>query len=643
MGANDCAAAEGTVHRSISPGFNVASRAHASKEQSMALVGRRSGLPTPLHEPATMLAGGRRAANPGAKPAAAPLPGGLRPGTSMSLRDRAYLKSSTGNRAGEQRALQVARLPLPNIKVVPPLDLTVAVGLMGHDKGPQMFLQKQVLKLGNGKKVVMAGLPPRPESVTGISSSGAARNEALLVSRPHSVAGLASGFNAASPPLRISFVDHVGRSALSSAHNDDEHEHSPSRSRTALEPLRLNTAELVRQNEILRQENEELRQLAVWDMGGSNRGGGTADTAASRRSGTLTAMSNRSTVSSSWQSTHRSSVLPRRTAASNAMLTERSDLSTANSIKFIQGGEAPAEKRIKALEAEIVEHQQREETLRASLLAANTLPLHENEPVINIQMHGSSFENSPSVRTSRTISSTSPSANPKLSRMSSVARTPGNLTPYPREGTSSSNSAVIGARLSQSLAQEGDSALNRQTLTAFRQSGKSAMPLTWAGPHAMTVHRGEADWIADGLKIDPVASNVIMSQSARLTYPAKRLQTLAHGGGGSYAYGVVGRGPIMVANGLPVPDGLMVRSPDISAASAHLPDGASELRGDTSLGSSQVLKKTNVRRGDAEANAWHCSQVTSALRWEARTRKFDFCLFLCLSPPPASGLNRQVV
>jgi len=199
-----------------------------------------------------------------------------------------------------------------------------------------------------------------------------------------------------------------------------------------------------------------------------------------------------------------------------------------------------------------------------------------------------------------------------------VARTLGNLTPYPREGTRSSNTAAIGARLSQSTAQDGGG--NQQTCTILRQSGDSDKPLTRLGPHAITVNRGEAEWMADGLKIDPFASNVGMSNSARLTYPAKRLQTLSLGGGGSYAYGVVGRGPIMVANALPVPDGLMVRSPDHSVTSPHEHDGVGAVQGNASMGSTgSVMSKPKPKRGDAEANAWHCSQVTSALRWEVRT------------------------
>jgi len=584
----------------------------------MVLFGKQSGPPTPLAEPLALQAAVHVAALNGAH--STPLPGG-RPSTSMSLRDRAYLKSSMGNRT-EHGMPQLAR---PRVMAIPPLNLRVAVGLMGKDR-PQRPLPKAVLKLGNGQKVVMAGLPPRPESVMGVAS-GAAQREALLVGRPHSVAGSAIGSTAASP-VRISFVDHVGITSLPSAHIDPMYEHSSSRASTALEPLRLNTAELVRQNFILRQENEELRQLAVWDLGGSSRKGGTVGTEASHRSGTLTAMSNRSTLSSSRQSTHRSG-LPR-TAACNVMLTERSNLSTANSIRFIQGAEEPADRRIKALEAEIVEHQKREEALKASLLAAaTTVPMRESEPLINIRVHSDSgFENTPSARTFRSISSTSHSSQATLSRISSVARTPGNLTPYPREGTRSSNSAAIGALISQSTAQDGGG--NQQTCTVLRQSGDSDKPLTRLGPHAITVNRGEAEWMAYGLKIDPFASNVGVSNSARLTYPAKRLQTLSLGGRGSYAYGVVGRGPIMVANALPVPNGLMVRGPDHSVTSPHEHDGVGAVQGDASMGSTgSVLSKSKPKRGDAEANAWHCSQVTSALRWEVRTRTSCVCVCKC--------------
>jgi hypothetical protein len=134
-----------------------------------------------------------------------------------------------------------------------------------------------------------------------------------------------------------------------------------------------------------------------------------------------------------------------------------------------------------------------------------------------------------------------------------------------------------------------------------------------AGPHAISIHSGENKWVANGLKIDPRTSTVAMSLSARLTYPNKRLQTVAIGGGGSYGHAALGRGSIMVEHAVPLSDGLMVRGPNDSTS-----DGTAKQAGATA---GSGIGKTKLK-GDANANCWHASNVTSALRWEARTRKF---------------------
>jgi len=210
----------------------------------------------------------------------------------------------------------------------------------------------------------------------------------------------------------------------------------------------------------------------------------------------------------------------------------------------------------------------------------------------------------PSVRSFRTQLSETPSIR------SSLPRTVGNLTPYPRETTAASNAAVIG----QQLTTIGEEKHEANAISAHSHP----VPLTTAGgvtagPHAISIHSGENKWVANGLKIDPRTSTVAMSLSARLTYPNKRLQTVAIGGGGSYGHAALGRGSIMVEHAVPLSDGLMVRGPNDSTS-----DGTAKQAGATA---GSGIGKTKLK-GDANANCWHASNVTSALRWEARTRKF---------------------
>jgi hypothetical protein len=88
---------------------------------------------------------------------------------------------------------------------------------------------------------------------------------------------------------------------------------------------------------------------------------------------------------------------------------------------------------------------------------------------------------------------------------------------------------------------------------------------------------------------------------------------VAIGGGGSYGHAALGRGSIMVEHAVPLSDGLMVRGPNDSTS-----DGTAKQAGATA---GSGIGKTKLK-GDANANCWHASNVTSALRWEARTRKF---------------------
>lgn len=651
----------GVLKRTKSPSVAQTRHAVASKE-SFALVGKQSphvnGSPLSGMQAPQQAQHRHGLGQPSSKKLVldwAVLPGGLRPTTSMSLRDRAYLKSSMGAHAGEKTTGQTVRPPLPKVKPIPPLNLDLAVGLMGVDNSAQYKDQKPLKlppKMMNDLKIKMMGLPPRPSSQLGLSSAEAERHEALQVVRPHSVSS-----SIASSPLKISFADQMAmhgglRSGLSSAHTIVSQQ-SPSRSATPLEPLRLNTAELVRQNEILRQENEELRQLMLDAPGTAEQR--PSCTAASRRSGILTALSNRSTLSSTWNSTNRSGVyncnnVPQTAGShsSNSLLTDRSGLSAANSIKFIQGGEAPANKRIKALEAEIKQHQQHEEDLRAALLAAaNSQPMHRHKPITpsiplqTIEEHAASHSSkdlsisnhhtSKPAQLMVSLPSTSHSAK-RAARLSSVARTSGNLTPYPREATASSTDAVVGARLGQEPEREGEgerepnagakSPFSRATFTGlFAEDSSATVPVTRAGPHVVSIAAGNNEWLATGQKLDPSTSTVAMSNTMRLTYPKIRLQTVAYGGGGSYAYGVVGRGPIMVAQALPLPDGKMVRSPDSSLripASVSL-GGEGEEWGDSGATTASGTEKPKVKRGDKEANSWHATLASSALRWEVRT------------------------
>ena len=632
------------ARRTISPGFK-----QAAKSKDIAVVGKSSPLEA---------AGPFDVFGPAAAPHAAEVPvhavrqrpkgaadAALRPTTGMSLRERAYLKSSMGNR-GEPMEANGARPPLRKVKPIPKLDLRVAV-MMGDKNATQDKPNRNdVLKFGPGQKALR--LPPRPVSVLE-GAQFAGRLDALRVDRPHSVA---STVQSAGSPVRISFMDQVETHA---AHVPRfQTAATSSRASTALEPLRLNTAELIRQNEILRLENEELRQAmladdgewhgaAEWQGHAKFRGG----TAASRRSSTLTALSKSSTISSS--GTNRSGL---QKPADDA-LTVRSNLSTTSSIRYFQGAEAPAQDRIEALKAEISHHQQQEAQLRAALFqAANTLPTHAqghadrqqfakaSGPNSRIQSRASTrASQSPAVRSSLALPSLQAEVNeddrggvfgpgptrtgrtPSVrsfrtqlsetpSIRSSLPRTVGNLTPYPRETTAASNAAVIG----QQLTTIGEEKHEANAISAHSHP----VPLTTAGgvtagPHAISIHSGENKWVANGLKIDPRTSTVAMSLSARLTYPNKRLQTVAIGGGGSYGHAALGRGSIMVEHAVPLSDGLMVRGPNDSTS-----DGTAKQAGATA---GSGIGKTKLK-GDANANCWHASNVTSALRWEARTRKF---------------------
>ena len=581
-------------------------------------------------------------------PVAAALPGGRRrPTTSMSLRERAYLKSSRG----QQQPTAAERSQLPKLKPIPRLDLSRAVvapeqqqrtvleyGNKGSLKGPP--------KLGKGRVAQMAaGLPPRPSSVLGTARSGAAaRKDALQVPRPFSVA------SAAGRPREVAFAHGVDMLPDPEYHSITSAQTTHSRASSALGPLRLNTAELIRQNEILKQENEELRRIAYEEAGGGREFSGSWGGAASRRSESPSVLSNRSTLSSAWRSTHRSRKPS--TSGSNAMLTVRSDVSTAESIKFIQGKEHPAETRIKELEAEILKHRQREEDMQAALLlSAADLPIarpdsvqdvrneqisqvdhrpfptkEDEAPTIQIDLQAcSTRRESPPVRSSLSKPTTSHSA--KLSRLLSVPRTAGNLTPYPRGSTASSNAAVIGAQ--RGMTQDG---LNGSKPSDSQQqatmSSTGAHPVTSSGPYSIVMkHHSDTEWVAQGLKIDPLNSTVEMSQSARLTYPAKRLLTLAHGGGGSWAYSAAGRGPILINHAARVPDGLMVRSPPRHTQPRPIGGSAcgqgEQPQGDvTDFNGGEQLQKSKVMRGDKEANSWHATLASSAMRWDARTRKF---------------------
>ena len=664
--------ASAVARRAVSPGFK-----HAAQSKDLAILGKPSPLEAVAPAAAPAADAAPRAAEASAQavrqrlahvhqergPAAAS-PATARPITGMSLRERAYLKSSMGRRHGEPAAASAARPPLPKVMPIPPLNLRVAVGLMGDQNAGRGKNPNAVPKArpGAGQKQPALQLPPRPASVLE-GAHHAERADALRVDRPHSVAGTV---RSAGSPVPGAMLPGHGSSG-SRAHTAASRDTASSRASTALEPLRLNTAELIRQNEVLRQENEELRQLMVadasdWHQHARSRGG----TAASRRSGTLTALSNRSTLSSSW--TNRSGL---QKPADDA-LTGRSNLSTANSIRYFQGDETPAEDRIEALKAEIFHHQHQEEQLKAALLqAANTLPTHAKEqadrrPSAKASGSNSQIQSRASTSAAKSPYVRSPLALPSLhaaeadaedrggalgsgqtsagrtplvassrtqpseraSLKSSLPRTAGNLTPYPREGTTSSNAAVIGQQLTtiaeglDQPTESGSEGLNASRLASLTNSPFSlrGAPLTTAGPHAITVKNGENEWVAHGLKLDPRTSTVAMSLSARLTYPNKRLQTKGAGGGGSYAYAAMGRGPIMVEHAIPLSDGLMVRSPNDSMSDGRITSEQAGATGGSSLSTSSVSKRK--LKGDATANCWHATNVTSALRWEARTRKF---------------------
>ena len=568
------------------------------------------------------------------------LPGGSRPSTSMSLRDRAYLKSSLGTLNQEQSSKQNMRPHLPKVMEnthIPPLNLQSAVNLMGTPK-----FSKDMW----GKMKVM-GLPPRPASVMGSENNSLAENAGLHDATQHYIHRNMSGSCTAS-------------------------QRSTSRLGSALEPLRLNTADLIRQNEILRQENEELRRLMEEDeemlqengklqnFFSRKSGQNTSETrdgrkAASHRLGTLTALSTRSAVSTA-------SGMPR--TAASSMLTGRSNLSSAGSIKFIQGEEGPAEKRIRELQAEIAKHEKVEEELRAGLLrAANSQPSYLRAAMSKpssqqgIKPPGNSLPFA--AQQLVPVPSTARSAEDAMQRIASVSRTSGNPTPLSgpriveessREATASSTAAVRGAQSGQAHTPQTvprdwtdcSSTLNRDSLVPayWRASDAAAgpclaeshtssvgswnAPVTRAGPHAVTVHSGESEargvaegfrseWVAAGLKVDPVGSSFGVSNSARLTYPNKRVQTIAYAGGGSYAYAASGRPPIMVSNALPLPDGLLVRSPDASLRSEG-DGGVGHFSGSSGQqDTTGELKKTVVKLGDREGNSWHASQAGATI------------------------------
>ena len=594
-------------------------------------------------------------------PTAAPLPGGRRrPTTSMSLRDRAYLKSSRG-----QQPAPAARPPLPKLKAIPPLDLQKAiapfsgkggradaVGAAGGNKSGLIGALKD-------RSIQLAGLPARPASVLGTVRSDAVQKDALQVDRPYSVAGMASGaLNRA-----VGFANGVDLLPDAESRSISSAGIAHSRVGSALGPLRLNTAELIRQNEILKRENDELRRLALQDAGGP-RGGQLLGSRGGRsgRSESLTVLSNRSTLSSTWQSTNRSRKPS--TSGSNALLTGRSDLSTANSIKFIQGKENPAEKRIQELEAEILRHRQREEELKASLLSTESLsnaqsdfrvlvdhdlaleqvqrdalphrPFPANEvdfPTMQIDMQSrpETRHELPAGRSSPSVLSTARSARPPVSHVMSAPRTAGNLTPYPRGASAISNSAVIGAP--RGVTADETNGKDKPEFQPQTISRTGAHPVTSPGPHAIVLKdHGNNEWVAQGLKIDPLKSSVEMSQSSRLVYPNQRLHTLAHGGGGSYAYSAAGRGPIMGLHSTHVPDGLMVRSP-VRNGPARPADGSASEQEEAQPDrfSVSVKRRPKVLRGDKEANSWHADLASSGMRWVSRTRKFaQECFVLCV-------------
>ena len=296
----------------------------------------------------------------------------------------------------------------------------------------------------------------------------------------------------------------------------------------------------------------------------------------------------------------------------------------------------------------IVDHDLAMEQVHRDALVHKLFPANEVEKPsiqIDVQSRPETSHESPAGNLPPSVFSTARSARPPISRITSAPRTTGNLTPYPRGASTSSNSAVIGAPRGVTA----DETRGNKTTGVHQHtiSRTNTHQVTSAGPNAIVLKdHGNTEWVAQGLKIDPLKSTVEMSQSSRLVYKNQRLHTLAHAGGGSYAYSAAGRGPIMGLHSTLVPDGLMVRIPVFNTAARPADGIASEQdeKAQPDLGFSVSEKqRPKVLRGDKEANSWHADLASSGMRWAARTRKLaQECFVLCCSLFCCIACSRRV-
>ena len=600
-------------------------KAAASKEE-LSLVGKQSPFGLPVCAPGVVHA----------VPHATPmrLSGGVRPKTGMSLRDRAYLKSSRGD-SGAQAGKTVAQCT--DTKAIPPLNLK---GRTGQDverlaTGKQKALvlkdakgqQQDALRTGSGKGRGPLGLtlPPRPASVqTSKKVPGAMTDESAPFNRPHSVADAAKAMSPdSSESARCRSQTRSEMGSRESARSIAMSQALTQQSRSALPSLRLNTAELVRQNEMLRRENDELRQsilrqankeayrkeLPLWGGHGA---------AASDRSRSVTALSDHTTLTTKSRHSGKSNRLAEMPAGcTDAITSGRSGVTTASGIRYFHGGATPAGARDTTSLHAIQE-----------LSAPPTSRSHDNlclgeETVKNL---------------AQSVSIDGPALSKRHIQARSVPQSPG-VASHSRAATASSNVAIIGARLEPT--QDDEEAPPSEKLTAvshsIQRNAAATSQVKGAGENKIFARNNftQNEWVAEGLVVDPVRSELAVSNSGRITYPKSRLSAVKGA--------ATGRGPIMGERAQPVPHGLLVRSP-VAVSGGVLQPGTSRARGsgglsateldvqktlsqqskvedttDSKVGDTVLIRgtaqKVQRKKGDSEGNCWHASLASACLQW----------------------------
>lgn len=503
-----------------------------------------------------------------------PDPASFRPVSSLSLRERAYLKTSSGHNtpAASERAFPSNRRP----------GLPTPGYLAGGRRVPISSTPDSALEHGSqksegwNKSSRVDALPARPASVVGLLRPGTDLSRpGTDMSRPEifmmedgwedkRAAVLKATDDTLSEAPTTQLVRAINSSLSGRALTTG---YLQSRSED-LAPLRLNTADLIRQNENLRRENEELRRIAGLSTAGDGKEG-EARSDADQHSMPSTPLLRVPPASA------------KTPAATLAPSTARNSIGSSSSMRFIDGPEPPRKDRIASLMAEIEAHRKREDGIRYDLVHA--MADDEDEVASRFSHLPSTVPPTPVMLEQLPIPSTPDLVRRLNSDASSEATQP--WTPPQAQQRASPSP------------QYPQSAPRSALSTPGQQSARRAPGPR--GPHAVTVGK----WEAVNQTINE-QSLVTRSPSSRLSYSHPRFLTAAIGGGGSYAYAALGRGPIFLEERLRLPLGHMTKQDDLQATQAMA-----------------AQRRATQKRGLAHTNSWHPHGLASNFQWAAATQE----------------------